>query len=120
VVSQSSAKSYCPAPDTRSFSLNLPHKVSESNENFPYQRGGDSSHTSRIQSQDLALNMRDDLKLLNRKVLDDVRVYSSSEKRVKNTASIFANSLLGHDVGEEYIEIRKDLLDDSNAASELS
>jgi inositol-hexakisphosphate/diphosphoinositol-pentakisphosphate 1-kinase len=82
--------------------------------------GGEPTHAARYQSQDLGSNMRDDFKLLNRKVLDDVRVFTSSEKRVKTTAQIWAAAFLGRDdIAEEYIQVRKDLLDDSNAAKDV-
>lgn len=64
--------------------------------------------------------MRDDYKLLNRKVLDNVRVFTSSEKRVRTSAQIWAAAFLGRDdISEEYIQVRKDLLDDSNAAKDV-
>ena len=82
--------------------------------------GGEPTHSARYQSQDLGSNMRDDFKLLNRKVLDDVRVFTSSEKRVRTTAQIWAAAFLGRDdIPEEYIQVRKDLLDDSNAAKDV-
>ena len=82
--------------------------------------GGEPTHSARYQSQDLGQNMRDDFKLLNRKVLDDVRIYTSSEKRVKTTAQIWAGGFLGRDdLPEDDIRVRKDLLDDSNAAKDV-
>lgn len=82
--------------------------------------GGEPTHSVRYQSQDLGANMRDDLKLLNRAVLDDVRIFTSSEKRVVTTAQIWAAAFLGRDqIDEDEIEVRKDLLDDSNAAKDV-
>ena len=82
--------------------------------------GGEPTHSVRYQSQDLGTNMRDDFKLLNRAVLDDVHIFTSSEKRVKTTAQIWAAAFLGReDVSEEEIVVRKDLLDDSNAAKDV-
>jgi inositol-hexakisphosphate/diphosphoinositol-pentakisphosphate 1-kinase len=64
--------------------------------------------------------MRDDFKLLNRRVLDDVRVFTSSEPRVRNTAQIWTAAFLGRDdISSDYIQVKRDLLDDSNAAKDI-
>jgi len=82
--------------------------------------GGEPTHSARYQAQDLGANMRDDFKLLNKRVLDDVRIFTSSEKRVKTSAQIWAASFLDRqDIPEEFISVRKDLLDDSNAAKDV-
>ncbi|KAH7328308.1 histidine phosphatase superfamily-domain-containing protein [Stachybotrys elegans] len=81
--------------------------------------GGEPTHSARYQAQELGENMRNDVMLLNRDVFDEVHVYSSSERRVTTSAQIWASAFLGlKDVQEDFIAIRKDLLDDSNAAKD--
>lgn len=81
--------------------------------------GGEPTHSARYQAQELAQNMRNDYLLLNRDILDQVHVYSSSERRVTTSAQIWAASFIEkNDLPEDFITIRKDLLDDSNAAKD--
>lgn len=82
--------------------------------------GGEPTHSARHQAQDMAANFRNDLKLMNREVLEDVSIFSSSERRVTTSAQIFGTTFLNDqnfDAGN--IQIRKDLLDDSNAAKDV-
>ena len=81
--------------------------------------GGEPTHSARYQSQELGQNMRNDYMLMNREVLDEVHVFSSSERRVTTSAQIWAAAFTDQkELPPDFITIRKDLLDDSNAAKD--
>ncbi|KAJ1990309.1 inositol hexakisphosphate and diphosphoinositol-pentakisphosphate kinase [Coemansia spiralis] len=80
--------------------------------------GGECTHAGLVQSQDLGENMRKDLCLLNRSLLDDVRIYSSTERRVLSTVAEFSSSLLGAPKPHvaDLVTVSSKLLDDSSDA----
>lgn len=82
--------------------------------------GGEPTHASRYQASELGLNMRNDIKLLNKEILDNVCVYTSSEPRVSTSAQIWTSAFVDRsELPSDFISVRKDLLDDSNAAKDV-
>ncbi|KAI9347932.1 histidine phosphatase superfamily-domain-containing protein [Zopfochytrium polystomum] len=81
--------------------------------------GGEFTHGGKHQSKDLGENLRKDLRIINKALLDDIKIYSSSERRVIATAEILTQALLDtHDLPGSLITVNKEMLDDSNAAKE--
>lgn len=74
--------------------------------------GGEPTHAARYQSQDLGLNMRDDLKLMNKEALNNVRLFTSSERRVSTSGKFirfyipqFPYSVLATTLGTTYFSV---------------
>lgn len=87
---------------------------------FILKWGGEPTHSARYQAQELGEQMRQDFDLLNKSILQNIKIFSSSERRVLASAQIWATALFGsYELGSDEISIRKDLLDDSNAAKDL-
>ncbi|KAJ3172012.1 hypothetical protein HDU88_006824 [Geranomyces variabilis] len=81
--------------------------------------GGEFTHGGRHQTKEIGENYRKDLMIINKDLLDDVKIYSSSEQRVIATADFFVRSFQHlSNVPDDALVVSKEMLDDSNAVKE--
>jgi hypothetical protein len=71
-------------------------------------------------TRDFGENLKKDLSIINKYLQEDIRVFTSSERRVIATADIFCKSFLHKsEIDPQFIKVAKEMLDDSNAAKDL-
>ncbi len=81
--------------------------------------GGEFTHSARHQSIDLGNQLRNELGVLNRQIIDNFTVVSSAERRVIATADSFIKSFLKlAEIPQDCININKEMLDDSYKGKE--
>ena len=75
--------------------------------------GGEFTHAGRHQSKDAGENLRKDLAILNKRILEDVRVFSSAERRVQATAQVFSKAFFPiAELPDNFVTSAPELLDD--------
>ena len=100
--------------------LRQPDLSSPSNLQIILKWGGEFTHAGRHQSKDAGENLRKDLMILNKRILDDVRVFSSTERRVQATAQVFSKAFFPiAELPDNFITDSAELLDDNLVEKKL-
>lgn len=82
--------------------------------------GGEPTHSAQYQCAEVGEQMRQNIQLLNKLALKNVKMFTLSERRVVALAQLTACALLDVEtIPDDFLEVRKDLLDDLNAAKDL-
>eukprot|EP00834_Sanchytrium_tribonematis_P003661 NODE_150_length_15491_cov_0.365644.p1 type:complete len:959 gc:universal NODE_150_length_15491_cov_0.365644:13604-10728(-) len=81
--------------------------------------GGNFTHANEYHSQELGQSLRNDISVMNKTLLEDVKIYSAAEDRVLQTAKTFAKAFLQRENVENFINVDRDMLDDSFGGKDL-
>eukprot|EP00835_Amoeboradix_gromovi_P003228 NODE_205_length_14851_cov_0.317584.p1 type:complete len:962 gc:universal NODE_205_length_14851_cov_0.317584:4642-1757(-) len=81
--------------------------------------GGNFTHANAAHSMELGQSLRNDISVMNKTLLEDVKIYSAAEDRVLQTAKIFAKSFLLKENVDHYITVDRDMLDDSFGGKDI-
>lgn len=81
--------------------------------------GGEFTHAGRHHSKDLGDNLLKELNMLNKKIVEEVQVFSSSERRALATADVFSKAFIPlAELPADFVKINKELLDDNFTTKE--